>query len=131
VIQPDDPKWEAYERLFGWVRANTPADAVTASHADPVVYLFTGRKAFNPFVAAPTRVFYGQSGEALPTPAELADRLRAGGATFAVSVPGGWGGPVFERYEQLVASGILAPVYADPADPRLAVYRVLPPPHHD
>ncbi|HET6573136.1 MAG TPA: hypothetical protein VFG68_06010 [Fimbriiglobus sp.] len=131
VIQSGDPDWAAYERLFGWVRANVPADAVTASHADPVVYLFTGRKAFNPFVAPPTRVFYGQPGEALPPPAELADRLRAGGATFVVTVPGGWGGPVFVRYEQLVAGGVLARVYADPADPRLAVFRVLPPPHHD
>jgi hypothetical protein len=131
VIRPDDPKWEAYERLFGWVREHTPAHAVTASHADPVVYLFTGRKSFNPFVASPTRAFYGQPGEALPTPAVLADRLRAGGATFAVSVPGGWGGPVFERYEQLTANGVLARVYADPADARLAVFRVLPPPHHD
>jgi hypothetical protein len=131
VMQPGDPDWSAYERLFGWVRANTPADAVTASHADPVVHLFTGRKAFNPFVASPTRQFYGQPGEALPTPAELAARLRAGGAMFVVTVPGGWGGPVFERYEQLVADGVLVQVHADPGDPRLAVYRVLAPPHHD
>jgi hypothetical protein len=131
IIQPDDPDWASYEGLFEWVRSNTPADAITASHADPIVHLYTGRKAFNPFVTAPTRVFYGQPGEALPTPTELATRIRAGGATYAVSVPGGWGGPVFGRYEQLVVAGVLERVFVSAGDPRLAVYRVLPAPHHD
>jgi hypothetical protein len=126
MIFPNDPDWAAYQRYFGWVQENTPPDAVVASQADPVVHLYTGRKAFNPFVVDPARLFYGRPGEALPAAADLAARLRDGRAGFVATIPGVEGDPLLARYEQLVVDGVLTRVYSDPVGRGLVVYRVNP-----
>jgi hypothetical protein len=129
MIRVNDPNWNAYMRLFDWIRENIPQDSLVGSQADPVVYLYTGRKGFNPFVAYPARLYYRLPGEGLSGPTELTERLRLGGAAFAVTIPvAGLHDPFLERFDRLAADGILTRVYVDPTDHRLAVYRLNPPP---
>jgi len=82
--------WGEFEGVIDWVEANTPPDAVLASNLDPLLFLYTGRKAVRPFEANPIELYYTRStdGEALGPPAELARRLVAAGVDYVITTPG-------------------------------------------
>ena len=82
--------WAEFEQVIGWVESNTSADAILASNLDPLLFLYTGRKAVRPFEANPVELYYARDpeGEALGPPAALARRLGDSGAQFLITTPG-------------------------------------------
>jgi hypothetical protein len=53
---PND--WKEMEKMFAWVRSNTPPDANVMANLDPLWYLNTGRKAIRGFTPDPYRTYY-------------------------------------------------------------------------
>lgn len=120
--------WDRYAALLGWIEANTAPDAVIASGFDPMVYLYTGRLAYRPFVGRPVDLYYGAGGPALGTVDQLRAAILEGGATHVAKVAM----PLFaeeaylaEMIDVLEAEGTLRPVYTDASDERFAVYAVI------
>ena len=57
----DNPvAWSSYQKLFRWIKTHTEPTDVVAYGLDPMIYLYTGRQAFRPFVMRPGEMFYGQ-----------------------------------------------------------------------
>jgi hypothetical protein len=56
--------WSSYGEMFEWIRENTGPNDVFASGMDPIIYLYTGRLAFRPFVARPSSMFYNDQAPA-------------------------------------------------------------------
>ncbi len=54
--------WRRTEDLLGWIRHNTPADAVLLGNLDPMFYLYTDRHAVRGFEADPFQLFYAPNG---------------------------------------------------------------------
>ncbi len=52
--------WSSYEAIFHWIKNHTQPDDIIASGLDTMVYLYTGRRAFRPFVMNPMALFYFQ-----------------------------------------------------------------------
>lgn len=82
--------WTEFESLFAWIESETPGDAVLAANLDPVLFLYTGRKAIRPFEADPVQLYYSRrhDREPLGPPSELAQRLRAASVDYLVTTPG-------------------------------------------
>ena len=82
--------WAEFEQVIAWIEENTPPDAVLASNLDPLLFLYTGRKAVRPFEANPVELYYLRrpEGEPLGPPTELARRLNGAGADYVITTPG-------------------------------------------
>jgi hypothetical protein len=80
---PND--WKQMEKMFAWVRSNTPSDAIVMANLDPVWYLNTGRKAIRGFTPDAYRTFYSPGSTPI-TAAELsAEFLKSRPAYVAIS----------------------------------------------
>lgn len=67
-IRADPDNWPEILSVTQWIAANTKATDVILANLDPVVYLFTGRKAIRDFVTDSYKLFYtldAPSGDAL------------------------------------------------------------------
>ncbi|MCU1326470.1 MAG: putative rane-bound dolichyl-phosphate-mannose-protein mannosyltransferase [Bryobacterales bacterium] len=82
--EPND--WREMDRLFAWIRTNTPPDAVIAGNLDPAIYLQTGRKAIRGFVPDFFKSFYLPGG-ATVAPDLLAAAIFAENASYVVLTP--------------------------------------------
>ncbi len=51
-------KWENHEHLLQWIQTHTQTTDVVASGADPMINLYTGRRAYYPIICSPLAVFY-------------------------------------------------------------------------
>jgi hypothetical protein len=51
--------WSSYRDFFDWIKRNTGQKDVFVAGMDPMIYLYTGRPSFRPFVARPSSMFYG------------------------------------------------------------------------
>ena len=77
--------WNEMQKMFLWVRTNTPPDAVILANLDPLWYLNTGRKSLRGFTPNPYRTFYLPDSTPV-TPAELsAVLLKSKAAIVALS----------------------------------------------
>jgi hypothetical protein len=81
---PDN--WHEMEKLFGFIRANTPANAVLMADLDPVFYLNTGRKTVRGFEPDSYRSYYASAGS-LVTPDRLAASLLQDHVSYVVLTP--------------------------------------------
>ncbi len=79
--------WASYEAVFDWVKSHTAPDDVIAAGFDTMIYLYTGRPAFRPFVGSPGAMFYGDSSQPLGNPEDLLRVLRAYRARYLVHTP--------------------------------------------
>jgi len=78
--------WPSFLNMFNWIKANTELHDIIASPFDSMVYLYTGRQAFRPFVMSPTSMFYGDSKPACTTK-EVFETLRYYGAKYVMFMP--------------------------------------------
>jgi hypothetical protein len=85
---PEAPvSWSSYEDVFAWLRTHSRPDDVIASGLDSMTYLYTGRRAFRPFVGRPAAMFYGQDSPATGTVKELEHFLKVSRARYLMHVP--------------------------------------------
>ncbi len=82
--------WSEFEAIFRWIDANTRPDVILAGNLDPLLYLYTGRRAVRAFEADPVALYDSseRSREPLGPPADLANRLSAAGADYLITMPG-------------------------------------------
>jgi hypothetical protein len=81
---PDN--WHEMEKLFAFVRANTPPDAVLLADLDPVFYLNTGRTTVRGFVPDDYRNYYAPPGS-LVTPDQLHAALLRESVSYVALTP--------------------------------------------
>jgi hypothetical protein len=81
---PDN--WHELEKLFRFIRGNTPSDVVLLADLDPVFYLNTGRTAVRGFVPDSYRSYYAPPGS-LVTPDELVAAVRRDRVSYVVLTP--------------------------------------------
>jgi hypothetical protein len=79
--------WSSYEGVFQWIKANTQPTDVLASGFDSMMYLYTQRRAFRPFVGRPASLFYGDAGPPLGPMEEMVAFLKANKARYFVHLP--------------------------------------------
>ncbi len=85
---PEEPvSWSSYEDVFAWLRTHSQPDDVIASGLDSMIYIYTGRRAFRPFVGRPAAMFYGQDSPATGTVEELGHILKVSRARYLIHVP--------------------------------------------
>ena len=56
----DPVSWLSYSSIFHWINIHAQPDDIIASGLDTMTYLYTGRRAFRPFVMNPISLFYLQ-----------------------------------------------------------------------
>lgn len=81
---PDN--WHEMEKLFAFIRANTPPDAVLLADLNPVFELKTGRKTLRGFTADGYRSYYAPPGS-LVTPDELRAALLREQVSYVALTP--------------------------------------------
>ncbi len=81
---PDD--WAELNKLFAYIRENTPPDAILAANIDPLFYLNTGRKAVRGYVPNGYKTFYQAGGQTV-TPDQLSVNLLQNGVTYVILTP--------------------------------------------
>ena len=107
---PND--WKEMQKMFGWIRANTPPDAVIMANLDPLFYLYTGRKALRGFTFDPFRTFYTE-GPGPVSAAELSSTLLKAHVTHVAISPDlqfGEAASYHKAVEALERGGLLEPV---------------------
>ena len=79
--------WSSYENVFEWLDKHCQPDDVIASGLDSMIYIYTGRRAFRPFIADPTSMFYGLDHPATGTVQDLIQILKVGKPRYLVHTP--------------------------------------------
>ena len=82
--KPDN--WHEMEKLFAFIRANTPADAVLLADLDPVFYLNTGRTTVRGFTPDGYWSYYAHVGS-LVTPDQLRASMLRDGVSYVALTP--------------------------------------------
>jgi hypothetical protein len=123
-------RWSSYEQMFDWIKQNTNPDNVFASGMDPMLYLYADRRAFRPFAARPSSMFYGDLVPALGPLSEIVSNIELYKTRYLVLSPM----PGFSEeipYIQFIQDaqkrypGWLEIVYQG-ADKRFAIWKVNP-----
>jgi hypothetical protein len=119
---PDD--WRELEKMFTYIRAQTPADAVVMANLDAMFYLNTGRKATRGFVPDGYRLYYAPKNSSV-TPDRLTHDVNENGVGYVALTPDA-GFPESAAYrrsvEALERGGVIEPL---PVPGLAAEYQVL------
>jgi hypothetical protein len=73
--------WGEMQKMFTYIRANTPPESVILANLDPVFYLNTGRKAVRGFSPSGYTLFYGP-GQPNVTPDQLSSAIAQSGVSY-------------------------------------------------
>jgi hypothetical protein len=79
--------WAAYQDLFHWLKHHSQPDDVIASWEDPMIFLYTGRRAVRPFRINPGLIGYGKDLENYGSAQELFQTLKTYKVRYLVGVP--------------------------------------------
>ncbi len=79
--------WSSYEAVFEWITARTRPEDVITSGLDTMIYLYTNRRAFRPFVGRPLSLFYGDNGPPLGSVDEIIGSINFYKARYLVHTP--------------------------------------------
>jgi hypothetical protein len=74
------------QKMFAYIRTNTPPESVILANLDPVFYLNTGRKAVRGFSPSGFTMYYGQ-GQPAATPDQLSIAIAQSGAGYVALTP--------------------------------------------
>jgi len=121
--------WSSYESVFNWVNAHTSPDDLIASGFDTMIYLYTGRRGFRPFVGRPDLMFYrGDASQSLGTPEDFLQVMKVYQPRYLIYTPiPGFGeekpfAALLRKFRQEYP-GALEPVFVG-ADPRFVIFAV-------
>jgi hypothetical protein len=79
--------WTAYEDIFKWIKSNSRPDDIIASGTDSMTYLYTGRRAFKPFLSNSLSLFYGMDSPGTGTVKDLSQILKTYKPRFLIHTP--------------------------------------------
>ena len=122
-------RWSSYQEVFAWLKDHTRQDEVIAGGFDSMIYLYTGRQAFRPFVMRPEALFYGGQTASGGIP-ELANFFKIYRPSYLIQtpMPGFSEEKPFEallREVQEQYPGWLTPIFQG-KDVRFRIYRIRP-----
>ena len=131
IIRQNPPvAWSSYESVFHWLNSHTAPDDLIASGLDTMMYLYTGRRGFRPFVGSSAQMFYGDASQCLGTPEDLLKVMKVQQARYLVVTPMPTFGEekpfaaLLKKFRQRYPLK-LEPVYVG-ADPRFVIYSFRP-----
>ena len=119
--------WSSFEEIHHWININTDPTDVIACPLDPMLFLYTGRKAFRPFMMQPKSLFYFAPIPAAK-PEELVNFLKTYRAKYLVQTAM-VGFSEEKTFKDLLAEiqlrhpGLLKLVYGG-KDPRFLIFRI-------
>ncbi len=122
--------WSSYQDLFSWVKTHTNSSDVLACGLDTMFYLYTGRKAFRPFVMSPGSLFYGEQESSEQRLSQLSEFLKLYQPQYLIKtpLPGFSAEKPFADVLQEAEwryPGWLRPVYSSP-DQQFIIFKVVP-----
>jgi hypothetical protein len=129
TLRPEMPQpgsWASARALLAWIETHSRPDDVIAAGYDPMIYLYTGRRAYYPIVCPPLELFYQPTSQPTFEEGELLAGLNAHQPRFLALLPNhhgeeryrAWVEQLLRRYPEHVVL-----VYRGD-DPRSAVYEV-------
>jgi hypothetical protein len=86
IVEKPAP-WASYQDIFHWLQSHSQSDDIIASWEDPMIFLYTGRRAIRPFRINPGLIGYGKDLETYGPPEELLQTLRTYKVRYLVGVP--------------------------------------------
>ena len=122
--------WGELTRLFAYIRANTPPDAVILTNLDPMFYLHTGRKAVRGFFPDGYKLYYAASNSVI-TPDQLGKAIIENGVTYVALTPDrdfAESRAYHRAVEALARGGVLAPVGVEGLSGEYQLFKVGSPP---
>lgn len=101
---PKSPaSWDSFTNIFHWLQTQSQPDDVIASMEDPMIFLYTGRRAIRPFKITPGLLGYGDDLAAYGSAEDLFTTLRAYKVRYLVKVP------IF-AFDQDIINGLISAV---------------------
>lgn len=79
--------WSDYEEMFLWIRAHSNPGDLFVCAADPMLYLYTGRRSFRPYVSRPGSMFYDDPAPAYGALSEVMANIRSYRPQYLVLAP--------------------------------------------
>jgi hypothetical protein len=79
--------WASYKDIFHWLKIHSQPDDVIASWEDPMIFLYTGRRAVRPFRINSGLIGYGEDLETYGSAEELFQTLKTYKVRYLVGVP--------------------------------------------
>lgn len=122
----ESDNWGELQKLFAYIRTNTPPESVLLANLDPVFYLNTGRKAVRGFAPSGYTLFYGE-GPASVTPDLLSNAIAKSAVAYVALTPDREfaESPSFHSSVQaLERGGVLEPVAIPGLSPEYRLLRV-------
>jgi hypothetical protein len=80
-------KWSAYEEMFDWIKGHSNPDEAFVSGMDPMLFLYTGRRSFRPYVSRPSSMFYQDPTPAYGELSEVMETIKSYKAHYLVLSP--------------------------------------------
>jgi len=82
-------RWSEHQEIAAWIEANTSANSVVSANLDPLLYLYSGRKAIRAFRHSPYDTFYADPEFAVPvgTAEDIRQQMKSNGVTHVVLTP--------------------------------------------
>jgi hypothetical protein len=87
VLVKNPASWASYQDIFHWLKLHSQPDDVIASWEDPMIFLYTGRRAIRPFRINPGLIGYGKELETYGSAEELYQTLKTYQVRYLVGVP--------------------------------------------
>jgi len=79
--------WVSYKNVFQWLKTHSQPEDVIATMEDPMVFLYTGRRAIRPFKITPGLLGYGDDLEGYGSAEDLFKILQAYKVRYLVKFP--------------------------------------------
>jgi hypothetical protein len=86
TLAPSD-NWTQTKQAMTWLRDHTASDSVVAANCDPMVFLYTGRKAIRAFNVEQYRLLFDSSTLALGSSERLRGHLKANRISYILVTP--------------------------------------------
>jgi len=128
VLRGPELSWASYSKVFEWIDKQCQPDDVIACPLDSMIYIYTGQRAFRPFIADSLSMFYGADNSPTGTVEDLIKLVKAYKPRYLVHIPVP-GSSAEEPFAELLREflvtepGWLQPVYVGD-DPRFVIYEL-------
>jgi 4-amino-4-deoxy-L-arabinose transferase-like glycosyltransferase len=124
---PEPISWSSYQEVFHWVNTHTTSADTLAAGLDSMLYLYTGRRAWRPFMMNPMALFYSQNGPAW-TRRDFLHSLKFAQPQYLILTPMPWYNeekPFAEVVKETIQKypGLFKTVYVG-QDKRFIIYRL-------
>jgi hypothetical protein len=85
--QKNPAHWSSYKDMFRWLKSHSQPEDVIASMEDPMIFLYTGRRAIRPFKITPGLLGYGDNPQSYGSAEDLIRTLKAYKVRYLAAVP--------------------------------------------